>query len=458
MKNEVQNCVLIVDDEPSMRVNLVDLLVEEGFLIKEAKDGSEAIHLTKKYSPSVILMDIKMPKVNGLKALKIIKKNHPEIPVIIFTAFRSNENPIEAMKAGAYDYLEKPFDIDELLQTIKNAITDSERADYINQFSSDDTSEWASFEEHIVGKSKKMKSLLKLIGKVANKDATVLIEGESGTGKEVIADAIHRHSNRANKPFIKLNCGALPENLLESELFGHEEGAFTGAVSKRLGRFELANGGTIFLDEVDSLTLPMQVKILRVLQQFTFERIGGQTTLKTDARVIAATNQDLKRKVDEGSFREDLFYRLNIIHLNVPPLRERRSDIEPLAKFFLKKYSPNKDLYTSESAMEQLKSYSWPGNVRELENVIQRAMVLARGNTIRNEDLEFISIKSFTNDLTGITNLSFHEAVEKIEESLIQNALEATQWNKTKAAEKLKINRKLLYSKIDQYKIKKTQQ
>lgn len=449
--------VLIADDEPSMRENLVELLHEEGFTILEAKDGTEAIRIAEQQIPSVILMDIKMPETDGLRALKILKKRHPKIPVIIFTAFGTNENPIEAMKSGAFDYLEKPFDINKLLRVIHNAVNEfnkSNSADGAKNLTDNHTS-WSPIEEHIVGRSKKMKSLLKKIGKVANKDATILLQGESGAGKEVFADAIHRHSNRANKPFIKLNCGALPEALLESELFGHEKGAFTGADRKRLGRFELADGGTIFLDEVDALTLPMQVKILRVLQQFTFERIGGQTTLQTDARIIAATNQNLKRKINEGTFREDLFYRLHVIHLNIPPLRRRKSDIEPLAQFFLKKYSPNKDFFISNSAMGQLESYSWPGNVRELENVIQRAIVLASGNTIRNDDLEFITIKSFTNDLTRLTNLSYHEAIEKVEASLIQNALEATNWNKSKAAKKLKINRRLLYSKIDQYKIKR---
>lgn len=449
--------ILIADDEPSMRVNIVELLADEGYSIIEASNGAEAIKMVNKNKPSLVLLDMKMPELSGLEALKHMKESHPQMPIIIFTAFGTNERPIEAMKLGAFDYLEKPFDIDELLLTINKAL---QQYSVLNE---DGISVGAAkkadlqlTEEHIVGNSRKMKDILKMIGKVAVKNATVLIEGESGTGKEVIADAIHRHSLRANAPFIKINCGALPDSLLESELFGHEEGAFTGAIKKRKGRFELANGGTIFLDEINALTPPMQIKLLRVLQQSTFERVGGEKTLKTDTRVIAASNKNLKDKVKEKSFREDLFYRLNVIRLNIPPLRDRKKDIEPLVKFFLRKYAPNKKIILSEKALYFLKSYHWPGNVRELENVIQRATVLMQGKVLSVSDLSITLNKElsevyYSPDKTGKFN--FHEVVQSVEKELITRALERSKWNKTEAAKLLHINRRLLYSKINQYDI-----
>lgn len=451
--------ILLADDEPSMRINIVELLADEGYSIIEASNGVEALKLAKKFSPNLVLLDIKMPELNGLDTLKHLKKSHPQIPVIIFTAFGSNERPIEAMKLGAFDYLEKPFDIDEFLEILKKALKQNEVLTQQNNHSVK-TSGMADLqvsEEHIVGNSQKMKDILKVIGKVAVKNATVLLEGESGTGKEVIADAIHRHSLRANAPFIKVNCGALPDSLLESELFGHEEGAFTGAVKKRKGRFELADGGTIFLDEINALTPPMQIKLLRVLQQFTFERVGGEKTIKTDVRVIAASNKDLKAKVRENSFREDLFYRLNVIHLNIPPLRDRKEDIEPLAKFFLRKYAPQKKIVISQKALDFLKSYHWPGNVRELENIIQRATVLMQGKLLSVSDLSITLNKELSDVYYSPKKqgkFNFHEVVQSVEKELITRALERSEWNKTEAAKLLNINRRLLYSKIEQYNIK----
>ncbi len=453
--------VLIVDDEPSMRLNLKELLGDEGYQIAEAPNGMKAVQAVEEKTPSIILMDIKMPGMDGLKALEKIKVISPKTPVIIFTAFGSNEKPIEAMKAGAFDYLEKPFEVEELLNVIERAL--GEWMNVSDDSAKSSTEQLAPMEEHIIGKSRKMKNLLKMIGKIAPKDTTVLLQGESGTGKEVIADAIHRHSNRTNGPFIKINCGALPESLLESELFGHEAGAFTGAVKQRRGRFELAHGGTIFLDEVDALTLPMQIKLLRVLQQFTFERVGGEKTIHTDARIIAATNKDLKQKIEEGSFRQDLFYRLNIIHLHLPPLRERTEDIEPLVSYFLKKYSPAKKLTLTDDAMKSLKTCMWHGNVRELENVIQRAAVLSRSKQIRRQDLKIPadSLKEHADSLRqkyldgGSECVDFHSVIQTVEKELISHALERTGWNKTEAAKLLQINRRLLYSKMDQYKINK---
>lgn len=452
------NHILVADDEPSMRLNIIELLEEEGYSILQASNGSEAIQLAVEHQPLLVLMDIKMPELSGLQALKTIKNKLPQIPIVIFTAYGSNEKPIEAMKAGAFDYLEKPFDIDEFLSIVNTAVEQRKKLDSLNNnLSPNHDNEWPDIEQHIVGTSKKMQKILKMIGKIATKDTTVLLEGESGTGKEVIADAIHRHSNRSNDPFIKVNCGALPDNLLESELFGHEEGSFTGANQLRLGRFELADGGTIFLDEVNALAPATQIKLLRVLQNFTFERVGGEETIKTDARVIAATNKNLKKEVQNNNFREDLFYRLNVLNLSIPPLRERLDDIEPLTKYFLQKYAQNNEIYISEEALEYLKKYHWPGNVRELENTIERATVLMNGTVLERKDLS-ISLKS---DLSNIYethaedgNIPMQKIVQSVEKDLIIKGLHRTNWNKSKAAKLLGINRRLLYSKIDQYDIK----
>lgn len=449
------NHILVADDEPSMRLNIIELLEDEGYSILQASNGSEAIKLAVEHQPLAILMDIKMPELSGLQALKTISNKFPLIPTIIFTAYGSNEKPIEAMKAGAFDYLEKPFDIDEFLSIVNAAVKQRKKTNSFNNTSS--ANEWPDIEQHIVGTSKKMQKILKMIGKIAPKDTTVLLEGESGTGKEVIADAIHRHSNRSNEPFIKVNCGALPDSLLESELFGHEAGAFTGANQLRLGRFELADGGTIFLDEVNALAPPTQIKLLRVLQNFTFERVGGEETLETDARVIAATNKNLKKEVKNNNFREDLFYRLNVLNISIPPLRERLDDIEPLTKYFLKKYAQNKDIYLSDEAIEYLKSYHWPGNVRELENTIERATVLMNGTVLERKDLS-ISLKADLSNIyeshTKDGNIPMQKIVQSVEKDLIMKGLHRTNWNKTKAAKLLGINRRLLYSKIDQYDIK----
>lgn len=451
------NHILVADDEPSMRFNLIELLEEEGYSILQASNGSEAIQLALEHNPLVVLMDIKMPELSGLQALKTIKKKAPQIPIIVFTAFGTSEKPIKAMKAGAFDYLEKPFDIDEFLSVVNAAVDQHRKLHNVGQSNGDEQdSDWSAIEQQIVGSSKQMQEILKIIGKIAPKDTTVLVEGESGTGKEIIADAIYRHSSRSNGPFIKVNCGALPNNLLESELFGHEAGAFTGASKKHLGRFELADGGTIFLDEVNALSPATQIKLLRVLQNFTFERVGGEKTIKTNARVIAATNKNLKQEVENGNFREDLYYRLNVLNLEIPPLRERLEDIEALVKYFLKKYSPNKKIVISEEALEYLKSYHWPGNVRELENTVERATVLMTGNILQKQDLS-ISLKTDLSNIyeshTEEGNIPMQKIVQSVEKDLILKGLHRTNWNKSRAAKLLGINRRLLYSKIDQYDI-----
>lgn len=451
-----RNLILVADDEPSMRLNIIELLEDEGYSLLQASNGAEAVKMAIEHQPLVVLMDIKMPELSGIQALKTIKKNTNRIPVIVFTAYGSNEKPIEAMKAGAFDYLEKPFDIDEFLSIVHSAVDQQNKMNTLDESSENLPQNWSSIKQQIVGSSREMQEILKFVGKIAPRETTVLIQGESGTGKEVIADAIYRHSNRSNGPFIKVNCGALPDGLLESELFGHEAGAFTGASQKRLGRFELANKGTIFLDEINALTSATQIRLLRVLQNFTFERVGGEETIKTNARVIAATNKDLKAEVENGNFREDLYYRLNVLNIVIPPLRERLDDVEPLVKYFLKKYSPQKNIVISKEALKYLKAYHWPGNVRELENIIERATVLMQGEVLEKKDLS-ISLKSDFSNIYELHeengNIPMQEILKSVEKDLILKGLDRTNWNKTKAAKLLGINRRLLYSKIDQYDI-----
>lgn len=451
-----RNLILVADDEPSMRLNIIELLEDEGYSLLQASNGAEAVKMAIEHQPLVVLMDIKMPELSGIQALKTIKKNTNRIPVIVFTAYGSNEKPIEAMKAGAFDYLEKPFDIDEFLSIVHSAVDQQNKLNTLDENSENPPQNWSSIKQQIVGSSREMQEILKFVGKIAPRETTVLIQGESGTGKEVIADAIYRHSNRSNGPFIKVNCGALPDGLLESELFGHEVGAFTGASQKRLGRFELANKGTIFLDEINALTPATQIRLLRVLQNFTFERVGGEETIKTNARVIAATNKDLKAEVENGNFREDLYYRLNVLNIVIPPLRERLDDVEPLVKYFLKKYSPQKNIVISKEALKYLKAYHWPGNVRELENIVERATVLMQGEVLEKKDLS-ISLKSDFSNIYELHeengNIPMQKILKSVEKDLILKGLDRTNWNKTKAAKLLGINRRLLYSKIDQYDI-----
>lgn len=460
-KHSSKPLVLVADDEPSMRTNIMELLAEEGLDFLEAENGTQALEMAKKHQPEIVLVDIKMPGMNGIEVLKSIKKIYPEIPVIVFTAFGSNERPIEAMKLGAFDYIEKPFDIEEFLLIIRRALDHyslirevvSLRSKVQNREEREPSND---SEKKLIGSSGKMQQILKMIGKVAPTDTTVLLQGESGTGKELIANAIQRHSYRSEGPFIKINCGALPEPLLESELFGHEKGAFTGAVKTRTGRFELANNGTIFLDEVDTLPQSIQVKLLRVLQNLTFEKVGSEITQKVDVRIIAATNQNLEQQVKNGDFREDLYYRLNVLHITVPPLREHPEDIPLLAEHFLNKYRPDSEIMVSKEAMNQLMEYHWPGNVRELENAVQRALVMTQSNIITKNDLPF-SLKTaqdaLSEDYINDDKIPFKKILSSVEKDLILKALDRTDGNQTQASELLDINRRLLYSKMKKYGI-----
>ena len=402
--------ILIVDDEKNYLLVLEALLVDAGYEVITCDNAREALEVTTSHDLDLVITDMRMPGVDGMEFLAQLRGLQPEIPVIMMTAYATVEKAVEAMKRGAFDYVTKPFKNEELILTIRKAL-EMHRLKQENRLLSQELQERFKF-GNIVGKSKLMRQLYEIIEKVAQTRASVLITGESGTGKELIARAIHFNSPRSDKPFVSVNCSALPETLLESELFGHERGAFTGAVTRRRGRFELAHSGTLFLDEVGDMSPALQVKLLRVLQEMRFERVGGTATLQVDARLVAASNRDLKREVEFRRFREDLYYRLKVVHINVPPLRERRDDIPLLVHHFLRKVAranglPVKNL--SHEALKYLYQYDWLGNVRELENVIERAVILCEGDEIRPQDL---AEELFQKRLPGITDKPSEEALE----------------------------------------------
>ena len=490
---EPQRSLLVVDDEADIRTLLDDILKDEGYAVRSASTGAEAIEEITKDLPDLVMMDIKLPDQDGIGVLRQLKREHPELEVIVMTAFGGSSTAIKAMEHGAYDYVTKPFDIDDLLATLKRVF---EHADMSSEVSALrlELGKREAERERIVGSSKPMLEVFKLIGKVAPSEATVLITGESGTGKELIAEALHRASKRNPHPLVKVSCAALPETLLETELFGHEKGSFTGAMTMRKGRFETANKGTIFLDEIGEMTLGTQTKLLRILQEREFERIGSNIPIKIDIRVITATNRNLAEEVDKGKFREDLYYRLNVIHIHMPPLRERKDDIPLLIEHFLVKYrhAPGEIPTTiTEEALQRLVEYDWPGNVRELENAIERAVVLSRGNPITLDHLPFGDSReardrarlaerrtrldddeaelserrdeldadearadadeAMANGGSNGNGGTFKDRVSALERQLIKEALDRAGGNRTKAADELGIYRRLLYAKIKEY-------
>ncbi|MGC1265354.1 MAG: sigma-54 dependent transcriptional regulator, partial [Candidatus Acidiferrum sp.] len=384
--------ILLVDDEANLRKTLAEILSARGYSILEAEDGASAVELLRDTTPDLIFSDWKMPRMGGEELLRHLRSDPrlAAIPIIVITAFGSSHSAIEAVRLGAYDFVTKPFDLDEIVLAAERALEHSSLNREVVRLRAQGGQPHVSASGRLIGSSGPMLNVFILIGKVAETDSTVLICGESGTGKELVAEAIHSYSQRKNKPFVVVNCAALPDTLLETELFGHERGAFTGAVSRKIGRFEMAEGGTIFLDEIGELSPGLQSKLLRVLQEHTFERVGGTETIRGNFRVLAATNRDLEASVREKVFREDLFYRLNVVRIPIPPLRERRSDIVPLAEHFLRLYCDKNGLPTvgfSDEAILLLQNYFYPGNVRELENMVERAVLMARGRVVMPEHL-----------------------------------------------------------------------
>jgi two-component system response regulator PilR (NtrC family) len=469
--------ILVIDDERSMREFLSIMLEKEGYKAIAIDNGNDALKFIKENNYDLIITDIKMPKTTGIDLLRESMNIHPNTPVIMITAFASTEVAVEAMKLGAYDYITKPFNVDEIKLIIKKAI---EKKSLFDENISLKEELRGRYEfSNIIGKSEKIQKVFELIKKIANSKSTVLITGESGTGKELVARAIHHNSDRRNKPFVSISCGAIPETLLESELFGHQKGAFTGADSDKKGLFEIADGGTFFLDEVTESPPSIQSKLLRVLQEKEFKRVGGVKDIKVDVRVIAATNKDLHNLIIDGKFREDLYYRLNVIPIELPPLRDRREDISLLVSHFINKYNSinKKDIKgISPKAMELLERYIWRGNIRELENVIERAVTLETNNNIQIDSLpdEVRNYNPLTPFVKGdymkdeglkpyhtialeipSEGVNLEDYISKIEKDIIINALEKTGWVKKKAAELLNLSFRSFRYKLQKYDIEK---
>lgn len=463
------NKLLVIDDNDSVRYSFQRLFREPEYLVHTAKTGFAGQNLAATQHYDVILLDIRLPDISGLDVLVEIKKNEPKAVVLIMTAFSTTETAIQAIKLGAYDYILKPFDMPTVKLLINEAVSNSRVMHTNVVLPTPEEQDVAG--ERIIGSSPVMQQVYKMIGRVAGSDVNVLIRGESGTGKEMVARAIFQHSRRSQKPFLAVNCAAIPESLLESELFGYEKGAFTGATRRKIGKFEQANGGTIFLDEIGDMKPALQAKILRILQEGCFERIGGDATLRVDTRLIAATNKNLENAIEDGSFREDLYYRIKVVSITLPPLRLHKEDLPELVNHFLDKYSempPQVRFSVSEDAMNELQSYNWPGNIRELENVIRRAIVLCKGNVITRELVreEFNMAKKFpakSSDheptlesylaIPGSGSL-YERVIAKTEKDLLRMILRETGGNQVQAAKTLGISRVMLRNRIEKYDLK----
>lgn len=446
--------VLVADDEENMRWAMARALTRAGYEVAVAENGQAALEYIRTERPDLALLDLKMPKMNGIEVLREAKAIFPEIFVIIMTAHGDTTTAIEAMKLGAYDYLLKPFDIEELLMAVAKALEVEalrQQVDYLRQEVNDHMGR-----QNIIGSSALMADVFRLVERVAPTAATVLLQGESGTGKELIAHAIHQASPRRNGAFIRVNCAALPESLLESELFGHEKGAFTGAHVRRAGRFELADGGTLFLDEIGEISLGVQAKLLRVLQERTFERVGGEKTIKVDVRIIAATNKDLLAECKKGHFREDLYYRLSVFPIILPPLRERREDIPLLVQHFLNKLVGGKGKVFSTEVIKHFKNYHWSGNVRELQNIVERMVIICPQKEIGIEWLpEFVyhTLKGNTHQMFSLPPEGI--SLEELEKSLLDQALELAKGNQTHAAQLLGLSRHAFLYRLEKYGIER---
>jgi nitrogen regulation protein NR(I) len=475
---QVMDKLLLIDDEADVQYSFRRIFDSPEIDIATASSGEEGLKLIPKFQPDLVMMDVRMTGMTGLETLRKLRQTHAKLPVIIMTAYGTTQTAIEAMKLGAYDYVLKPFDVPKLKALVFNALEAARAMKKVVSY--EPLLESEDYDIGIVGRTEAMQSVFKLIGQLAMSDATALITGESGTGKELIARAIYHHGKRSEKPYLAINCAAIPENLLESELFGHERGAFTGASHQRIGKFEQCNGGTLFLDEIGDMTPATQTKILRVLQNGTFERVGGNQPIKVDVRIIAATNKPLEEAVANKSFREDLFYRLNVVRIRVPALRERREDIPLLVEYFLKKFAaknsqPIKAI--TDSAIRALENYSWPGNVRELENVIHRALVVSKGDAILGSDLPAELTRGSseerrepsggtpaameTNDTAALAAALFRIArrdpklklIPFIERELVVHALKETHGNQVQAAKLLGITRATLRKRVEKFGI-----
>ncbi|MDQ1272824.1 MAG: two-component system, NtrC family, response regulator AtoC [Planctomycetota bacterium] len=442
--------ILVVDDDILGREYLCETLTRGGYEVASASDGQQALTKVIKEGYDLIFLDMKMPGMCGMDVLEKVKAISPETVIVLMTAYGTIETAVEAMKKGAYDYIIKPFSPDQIELLIAR-INERQKLIIENRY-------WrlnSNVDEKmnpVFSRNSKMFKIYEQIKRIAQSKASVLIQGESGTGKELVARAIHFHSHRCEKPFIRVNCAALAETLLESELFGHERGAYTGAISKHVGRFELANEGTLLLDEISEISPNIQAKLLRVIEEEEFERVGGEKTIKIDVRIVATTNRNLMEEIHKGTFREDLFYRLNVVPIYLPPLRERREDISLLVDYYLKKYSLENDAIVKsidKEAMDYLSQYNWPGNVRELKNVIQRAVVMGSSEVLQIE--QFTSLFILQDMKRSDTTLTAGKAIEDVERDLIYSTLEKTGGNKTRAAELLKITTRTLRNKLNKY-------
>jgi DNA-binding NtrC family response regulator len=451
MKREVN--ILVVDDDEIVRESLLEWLREDGYYVEAAEDGFKALEKFKDRSWNIALVDLKMPKMDGLELMEKIKEIRPETQVIIITAYATVNTAVQAIKVGAFDYLVKPFNPEELSLIIKRLVESQSLIQEISHLRKELQKQYQFYD--LISKSAKMQKVFDLAHTIAKSNSNILILGESGTGKELLARAIHNESLRASGPFIPVSCVALTETLLESELFGHEKGAFTDAIAQKKGKFELADGGTIFLDEIGDISPKLQLSLLRVLQEKEFTRVGGTKSIKVDARIIAATNRDLKKAVDEQKFRDDLYYRLNVISIELPPLREHTEDIPLLVDHFIEKFNiemGKKVERISEEALETLMQHNWPGNVRELENVIERAMVITKGTFIKAEELH-LSPQIMKGK--GALSPSDDKTIKAVEKKHIAHILGENNWNIQKSAEQLGIDRVTLYNKIKKYKLEK---
>jgi two-component system response regulator AtoC len=470
--------VLVADDEPNLRKVLAAQLERDGYTVVTVENGELALHAMQQREIDVLVADLRMPHMDGMQLLRHVTTSHPNLPVIVITAHGTVDTAVEALKLGAFDYVTKPFDRAEFQRVVEKAMKTRELSSHDVTLSSSDPGRY-----RLIGQSTPMQQVYQMLEKVADTPSTVLITGESGTGKELIARALHDHSARASKPFVRVNCAAIPSELIESELFGYERGAFTGAVTSKPGRFELAHGGTLFLDEIGEIPISMQVKLLRAIQESEFERVGGIKTITVDVRLVTATNQDLQRAIKAGAFREDLYYRLQVIELHLPALRERVSDIPLLVEHFLHRFRDRLKKNVTEvrpEAMRALMQYHWPGNIRELENVIERCVLFAEGATIRLEDLptsiQQVAVAASASPIaasawqaaaepeagqldTGHATApqepglkdAVREMTAQLERQLITLALEATKGNVTRAAQRLKISRKSLQLKMKEF-------